>query len=211
MNPYVSLQLLVLDKDGHIIGISYTTRDLVTDETYSAAGNAPIDAAEEFFVGGKPPRNEEDALGACQILVHALNQTGDTWGKVIVPDQTNTSDIDAHTSDEHGHTLEMQVVRVVTDQRLWKDLHMLNEAHGENDMPHLVKTIEAAINKKASKLAPAQKKKLTLVLDCTRTPVFSFHAVAQAFRAQSPIAADAAGFSSIWAVGPAVDLATRLA
>jgi hypothetical protein len=67
-----------------------------------------------------------------------------------------------------------------------------------------------AFQKKVRKIPSTQRPKLVLALDATHLPLLAFDSVVESFREHCGTEVCAAGFQSVWVVGPTETLTKRL-
>lgn len=156
---------------------------------------------------GPSPRNEQDALEICARLVRVLNAKGETFSEPIKGDR----DLDAISINTTGKTLEMQVTRSRTNQKLWQTLNRNGLSSTSYVDATAAAEIMVAIRQKSERKYPSkQKEKLFLVLDAARTPSHTFQSVLDTSRSRHLKECKEAGFAAVWLVGPHDSLVSRL-
>ncbi len=147
---------------------------------------------------GPGPRNEDDAVEMCARLVRSLNERGGDWS---APEE-GTQDIDAYSTNPNGDQLLMQVVRASNNSKLWQEVNTVGSATIDYGPSTAASEMMEAIRKKLGRYPTEQKRKMSLVLDASRTPSHTFQQVLDAFRAQHREECQNAGFEQVWVVGP---------
>jgi hypothetical protein len=147
---------------------------------------------------GPGPRNEDDAVEMCARLVRSLNESGGDWSA----QEGGTQDIDAYSTNPNGDKLLMQVVRASNNSKLWQEVNTVGSATIYYGPSTVASEMMEAIRKKLGKYPTEQKRKMSLVLDASRTPSHTFQQVLDAFRAQHREECQNAGFAQVWVVGP---------
>jgi hypothetical protein len=132
-----------------------------------------------FSILGSSPQGEEQTLKVCKLLVQKLNLDGSTWGEPVPGD--GVVDCEATDVNDPSERLQVQVVRAITSERLWKQLNTQGVAQESSVTPSsLVSHIENTIKKKAAAI-PNSVRKGTLVLDATVLPGVAFDDVTEEF------------------------------
>jgi hypothetical protein len=87
----------------------------------AASADLDEDGLLSFSVSGSSPQGEELTLIVCKLLVQKLNLDGHTWNEPVSGDGV----VDCQATDENDPSqfLKCQVVRAVSDQKLWKQLN----------------------------------------------------------------------------------------
>jgi hypothetical protein len=159
---------------------------------------------------GSSPQGEEDTRAACQILKERLNADGANWDQ-IVPGR-EPADCALVDGKDHNRTLEIQVVRAVVSQDLWRKLNATGSVQNFISSADAATELRRAIEKKArdTQIPRPLRSKLVLALDATRLPGLAFDAVVREFRSIHVESARAHGFAAIWLVGPVARLVWTL-
>ncbi len=192
-------------RDGETIGFAESSRQGLGSHAFTD------DAGElRYGLSGRPPQGEQDTLPVCAILIRHLNDQGADWE----PPVGGERDVDclAESASNHNDRLQVQVVRAASDQTLWRDLGSTGEIEVAGASPEgLARELKAAIEHKAEhQIPPAQRVELTLALDANRLPAHALSPTVQAFREAYGVWAAGLGFQSVWLVGPAASLTSRL-
>ena len=196
--------------------------DCMANDTATASDEAPwlhtrqgqdsdasisSDGQMEINLFGRSPRNEEGALAASARLVRKLNADGADWSEPVPGEQ----DVDAESRSVSNpdKKLLMQVVRAA-DEDMWRTLGRQGSAKQILTPQIAADLLIGTIRKKARRYPLAQRRDLTLVLDATQTPNYTFSDVheifAQAHRAECLVT----GFTSVWIVGSMDALVVRI-
>jgi hypothetical protein len=186
-------------------GKSFTFRQSRRSDGRAASADCD-DGLLSYSVSGSSPQGEESTLEVCKLLIQKLNLDGSAWDE---PVQVKGSDVDCETTDINNPSqrLQIQVVRAIADQELWKYLNTRGTAQESNVDPSILRSyIEKAIKKKEK----SARKGLTLVLDATLLPGIALDEVIEVFRDQRSAWASSLGFEGIWLVGPVNELVQRL-
>jgi len=159
---------------------------------------------------GSSPQGEEDTVSTCQILKERLNLDGANWGDIITGKEP--ADCIFVDADNAKKTLEVQVIRAIISQKLWRDLNCQGSVNKSFSPADAVKEIKAAIERKANdkKIPKSMRSKLVLALDATRLPGLAFDAVVRKIRSENMKWLVSHGFAAIWLVGPTSRLVLRL-
>lgn len=163
------------------------------DATLNDDGNV------RFDLTGNPPRNEDDALDVARRLVVYLNAQGASWGEVF----EGAADVDAACLDREnaGNILNMQVVRAISDQELWKSLATQGHASRETDVSGIAEELIGVVSKKAARYPAEQRQQLHLIIDAGRTPSHTLQHVHKAFVENYGAECNEIGFAGVWVVG----------
>ena len=176
----------------------------------AASADRGDEGSFSYSVSGTSPQGEEQSLNACNLLVKKLNSQGASWGE---PSLVEIADVDCQAFDTTNpdNVLQVQVVRVVTDSRLWQSLNTQGSFQvSAMDLSALTQQIETAIKHKAARIPANARSDLLLLLDATLVPVFAFDDVIEEFCAKYRSLLDSLGFIGIWLVGPLNDLVQEL-
>ena len=193
------------ERKGEAIGFSESERP-----GRSSSATLQNDALLDITVVGSSPQGEEDTRAACQVLKERLNADGSNWDK-IVPGR-EPADCVLVGGKDPNRTLEIQVVRAVVSQDLWRKLNSMGSVQNVLSSADAVTELGQAIEKKArdTKIPRQLRSKLVLALDATRVPGLAFDAVVREFRSIHVDSVRAHGFAAIWLVGPVARLVWRL-
>lgn len=190
-------------------GKPFTFRESRRLDGRAASADCDDDGSLSFSVSGSSPQGEEQTLEVCKLLVQKLNLDGSAWGEPVSGD--GVVDCEATDINDPSQRLQVQVVRAITDQRLWKQLNTQGAAQESSvDPSSLGSHIENTIKKKAEAIPQSVRKGLTLVLDATLLPGIAFDDVIEEFHTQHSAWASSLGFEGIWLVGPVIELVQRL-
>lgn len=169
-----------------------------------AEGRAPRGDPIELEMTGRSLQNEEDTVRAARILMERLIHDGHRCDSLrLVEDQ----DVDCKL-DVDGRTRHLQVTRA--EQTLWGDL--AGGGHVQRKFPpeDSATSMRAAVQKKATGLASAQRANLTLVLDATFAADAVLERVIECYRAEHGEWTATLGFDEVWIVGPTREATYRL-
>jgi hypothetical protein len=196
----------IQSRDGEAIGFTESERQ----GRASSAATAE-DGSVSFTLTGTSPTGEEDTLQACRILLAALKRHGEEWVGLRRGD--GLADCIAQRPDGSEGALEIQVVRAIPDQTLWKGLaqsRRLEQASVQRD--DLVRQLRAAVGLKSGdeKIPPPSRGSLVLALDANRLPAVALPAVVRDYRAAHGPWTRSLGFQAVWVVGPDASLTWRL-
>ncbi len=170
----------------------------------SASADVSSLATAGYQIAGPSPRGEEGRLETAQLLVQKLGELGEAWGD---PEEIDDQDVDCRAHGDQG-MLNVQVTRV-SHGDLWKALHLAGTAAEQSSPDGLADHLLQVARAKA--LLPAvQLGSLVLAIDARDTPVFAMAGVVNSFRDRHREAAARLGFSSVWVVGPTLQLVARL-
>ena len=165
------------ERQGEAIGFSESQRE-------GRASSAPLrdDGLLDMSLVGSSPQGEEDTPAACQVLKERLNADGAHWDSIIAGrEPVDCALVDAHDPDR---TLEVQVVRAIASQDLWRQLNSAGSAQKSLSPAAAGAEIRLAIEAKARdmKIPRPMRSKLVLALDATRLPGLAFDAIVRQFR-----------------------------
>ena len=193
------------ERKGEAIGFSESER-----QGRSSSATLQNDALLDMAVIGFSPQGEEDTRAACQILKERLNADGGNWDKVV-PGREPADCVLVHREDPN-RTLEIQVVRAVVSQDLWRKLNSTGAVQDVLSPSDAATELRHAIEKKArdTKIPRQLRSKLVLALDSTRLPGLAFDAVVREFRFTHLDSVRVHGFAAVWLVGPLSRLVWRL-
>jgi len=164
------------EREGEAIGFSESERQ----GRASSASLRDNDLLDMTLVGSSP-QGEEDTTAACQVLKDRLNADGADWDRIVPGRQpADCVLVDAHDPDR---TLEVQVVRAIVAQDLWRQLSSAGSAQKSFSPAAAAAEIRLAIEAKArdEKIPRPMRSKLVLLLDATRLPGLGFDAIVHQF------------------------------
>jgi hypothetical protein len=145
----------------------------------------------------------------CKLIIQKLNLDGSTWGEPVLGD--GVVDCEAKDMNDPRQRLQVQVVRAITDQKLWKQLNTQGTVQESSVDPYsLGSHIRNTIKKKAEAIPKSVRKGLALVLDATLLPGIAFDDVIEEFLSQDSAWAGSLGFEGIWLIGPVNELVRQL-
>ena len=193
------------ERQGEAIGFSESARQRRTS-------NASLrnDGSVDMSVLGSSPQGEEDTETACQILKERLNLDGAHWGSIT--DGNEPADCVLIDTDDVSRTLQVQVVRAIVSQDLWRDLNSRGAAQRSLAPAAAVTEIRTAIEAKAHnrRIPKSIRPQLVLALDATRLPGLAFDGIVRQFRLTHMAWTASHGFAAVWLVGPTSRLVWRL-
>ena len=187
----------VVTRDDKPVGYVETgTEKIKRHTTYTADGKIVLN------LHGLAPRNEEDVPDVCEILVSGMNRDGIEAFLIGPPIEKRPTDQD-YKIEVEGSELGVQVVRAITTQEFWEELHT------HHAVAELVLTVSdctnsllKAIKHKQGKYPLAQRSSLILVLDAFRVPALAVGNVTDQFKKEHAASIRALGFHSVYVVGP---------
>lgn len=193
-------------RQGKAIGYSESERD-----GRAASADQHEDGSVSFELTGSSPQGEEDTLQVCRMLVDKLNVAGDNWGQPVLGEAL--ADCRVVHQQYKGMVLEIQVVRAITDQTIWKELnehkHLQQSGVTKDELAeHIRYAIESKTNQR--RIPRLSRADLTLALDANRLPALGFDEVVDVFRSKHGTWCQTLGFAGIWLVGPSTSLTWRL-
>jgi hypothetical protein len=198
--------MLELGRDGDIIAFRESERQ-------GRTGSADVepDGTASWSLTGTPPQNEEDTPYACRTLVQALNAAGEDWSEPTSVDIPNVDCVSKGRANEKIE-LRIQVVRAIASQDTWKLLRKSGQVGETTVSPDELSTVMAsAVRKKAEHISDrVVRAGIVLALDATRLPVFTLDVVVNRCRELYGAEIRAAGFKSVWVVGPSQSLTKRI-
>jgi hypothetical protein len=159
---------------------------------------------------GSSPQGEEDTRAVCQILKERLNADGGNWNKIVHgPEPADCVLVDRETPNR---TMEIQVVRAVASQELWRKLNSTGSVLSALSPTDAATELRNAIDRKAqdAKIPRESRSTLVLALDATRLSGLAFDAIVREFRSTHLDWLRAHGFAALWLVGPVSRLVWRL-
>jgi hypothetical protein len=192
------------EKDGRAIGFSESPRD-----GRSTAATLDAEPRLKFAVSGSSPQGEEDTLHVCCVLAERLRQDDASW----TDPELAAGQLDCVIRHrDQRRTMNVQVVRAIVDQSLWRTLNLAGAVSLEVPVTEAVNAIKNAVELKASdrKIPSKDRGAITLALDATRLPGLAFDVVIDQFRADHGSWVTGLGFSAVWLVGPRSSLVWRL-
>jgi hypothetical protein len=177
----------------------------------SAAADRNTDGSVTEFLAGRPPRTRESELRAARLLVERLNLDGGAWLPPVSCDEERArtsipeDGVDCRSRGPGG-VLHIQVT--TPEVQLWGALARAGQVTRHSpSVRELVNAIWTAVEKKH---LVAGRQCITLALDATDCPAYSFRSVVAVFQGKFGLRAAAVGYESIWMIGPSADLVQRL-
>jgi hypothetical protein len=193
------------ERNGETIGFSESMRQ-------GRISNALLkdDGSVNMKLSGSSPQGEEDTHSACQILKEKLNLDGAKWGCITFGNEP--ADCVLVDSYDKNITLDVQVIRAIVSQELWRNLNCKGSVHMSLSPTVAVNEIKDAIKAKAKdrRVPRSIRSKLVLALDATRLPGLAFDKIIYRFRSEHIEWVASHGFASVWLVGPTSRLVWRL-
>jgi hypothetical protein len=164
----------------------------------------------EMAIVGSSPQGEEDTPAACNVLKERLNAEGARWDKII-PGSGLADCVFVDSEDPHT-TLDVQVVRAIASQNLWRRLNSSGSVQASLAAGEAANEIQKAIDAKArdEKIPRPLRAGLLLALDATRLPGIAFDAIVREFRSTFLEWVRSHGFAAVWLIGPVSRLCWRL-
>jgi hypothetical protein len=169
------------------------------------------DGSVHSILRGTPSQGEQSTLEVCRGLFRTLQQRKHRWHLPHLAPEHDDCDCLSQSLDSVNELLRVQLVRVVTDSTIWRELAQRGHHTTAAPSSHaLAEGIRGAIEKKAQKTALGQRARLALALDATTTSAFALGAVIRSFRDGHGSWCKELGFRAIWLVGPSSDMTYRL-
>jgi hypothetical protein len=144
------------EQDGRAIGFSESPRD-------GRSTSATLDRNDrlKFAVSGSSPQGEEDTLHVCRVLAQRLRQDDARW----MDPEPAVGQLDCVIkSSDQQRTLNVQVVRAIVDQSLWRTLNLAGVVSGEVSVTEAVTVMKKAVEVKASERKIPSKDRGALTL-----------------------------------------------
>jgi hypothetical protein len=181
-------------------------------ERQGLASGAMLDdlASVKMSLVGSSPQGEDDTWPACQVLKERLNASGGNWDRLI--HGREPADCVLVDALEPKKTLEVQVVRAISSQDLWRRLNVTGSVQLSLTSSEVAAEIQSAIRAKAfdERIPRSLRSGLVLALDATRLPGLALDQVVSELRATSQDWVRSHGFAGVWLVGPVPRLVWRL-
>lgn len=200
---------------GHVSALQERGGDAIgflESEREGRASRATLrdDGSLDMSIVGSSLQGEEDTPAACRVLKERLNAAGSRWGHVIPGHEP--ADCVLVDAEDPSTTLDVQVVRAIASQDLWRRLNSSGSVQSWPSPAEAATEIQKAIQRKArdEKIPRHLRARLVLALDATRLPGLAFGAIVREFRSTHRVAARSHGFAAIWLVGPVPRLVSRL-
>ena len=193
------------ERGGEAIGFSETEREgRASSATLSGEGLL------EIAITGSSPQGEEDTPTTCRVLKEHLNTLGARWGQ-IVPGR-EPADCVFIDSEDSNKTLEVQVVRAIASESLWRELNSSRSVRKSLSPSEIVAEIRAAVGRKAGdeNIPRPLRARLVIGLDATRLSGMGFDAIVREFRSTSLDWVRSHGFAALYLVGPVPRLCGKL-
>lgn len=170
----------------------------------ASRGDASEEAGVQLWISGPAPRNEDGSKETCERLLSKLQAQGEDFTCLTEPKEQN--EIDGILHRANGSVVNVQVVRAITDQTIWKDLHKSEDGQVTRDL-----SVNAAVEMIWASLAHKNDERLTgfiLALDATDAPSLTLDDVIDGFNTLYGNHVDLTKFYQVWIVGP-IDLLVR--
>lgn len=187
------------------------TREVVTgSHSHRSTSRVGSDGAMSHQFEGRPARNEEDVLQACESLMEALRSRGLTFnGKFRIPDGQETG-IDATATTFDGEVINVQVVGV-RQQDLLAQLGRTGAASSAATPDELADDVCSKVKAKRDVCPPNDRPGVVLLIDAIRSPGHTFPAVIDSLRASPRVdILQTTGYRAVWLAGPTTSLTQRL-
>lgn len=170
------------------------------DEGRGRASNGDLSPGGGVTLGilGKPPLGEEGTEETSGRLFRHLNALGARF--TDLQHVKGIPHIDASVCSPDGATVNIQVVRALTDAAFWEELARSKSGEVERVVP-MAEAVEM-LRKSISHKSKPELDGFILALDATDVPGLSLDAVHEAFNAQYGGWVDSLGFYQVWVVGP---------
>lgn len=193
------------ERSGEAIGFSESERQ-------GRASHATLHDGRslDMSLKGSSPQGEEDTRATCQILKERLNLDGGHWDRITFG--CEPADCVLVDAEEPTRTLDVQVVRAIASQGLWRRLNFTGFLQSSLSPVEAVAEIRMAIEAKArdEKIPRQSRSRLVLALDATRLPGLTFDEIVHQFRLRHLDWVRTHGFAAVWLVGPVSRLVWRL-
>lgn len=185
---------------------------IADSDGHAVSANLNEDGSVDDAIRGRSRQGEDGTLAVCRLLIERLRMEGGRCGEPRMASRNSRDErgIDAIVQCD-ASTLSIQVVRADPDPEVWKTLGQTGETSRRMSPAEAAHVMQRAIEKKAGRIAFAQRAELLLALDATETPGQTLAQSVDAFRSDHATWASSLGFASIWLVGPNVTLTQRLA
>jgi hypothetical protein len=193
------------ERQGEAIGFSKSER-----RGRTSGASQRVNGSVEMSIVGSSPRGQEDTNATCQMLKERLDLDGARWGNIT----SGNEPADCVLVDRHeaNRALQVQLVRAVVSQKLWRTLNSEGSSQCLLSPAAAVAEFRAAIEAKADdrKISRHVRSKLVLALDATRLPGLTFDAIVREFRSTNLTWTASHGFAAVWPVGLTSRLVWRL-
>lgn len=167
-----------------------------------------------YGIEGTTSKGEQGTLETCQLLVQLLNENENaSKQKWTAPESVILPHIDCQSAKEgdSDESLNMQVVRAVTDQSHWAKLNIEGRVSQDGvTAAKLADELKRSIEIKKAKIPALHRTNIVLVLNAVDSPVMAFGDVVAAFASLHGEWSASLGFQAIWVVGPTAKLVHRL-
>lgn len=168
------------------------------------------DGTVEAELRGKPSQGESSTLDVCRALTKKLNAGERTWANPELAAEER-DDCDCTASSIKGDSrLRIQVVRALTDPRIWRSLAASGLHESNQAVVEAAGVLRDSISKKAERIPLVQRLDLILALDALGTSNLALSPVVDAFRVNYGDWCSAFRFKAVWLVGPATEMIERL-
>jgi hypothetical protein len=163
----------------------------------------------KFKITGQSRQGEEGTDAVAWTLIERLVQLGARWS-TPQPCGPGDGDVDwvAEDADDPKRRLRIQVIRAITDPKVWGTLSREGPVIGETSIEGIADALYQSIQKKAKKRY-GQPGNITLALDAVEPGTSGFYVV-EVFIRKYGAECMTLGFESIWLVGPNEQLVYRL-
>lgn len=164
-----------------------------------------------YSISGQASHCENDTLDACRILATRLRLGGLACEDPVESQLPHIDAVLELRESTSVKALQIQVVRAVVDQKLWKDLAQSGSVDQSNvPVESAVQMLANAISLKLRKIDDTHRPQITLLLNSIETPFMCFDAVLEQFQQKHGAWLENQGFNQVWLVGPDAQLTFRL-
>ena len=193
------------EHEGEATGFTESER-----QNRTSSGSLQSDGSVNISVIGSSPQGEEDTNSVCEVLRERLNGDGAHWGSIVLGREP--ADRILVDSNDPNVTLEVQVVRAIASQTLWRELNLSGSVQRLLSPTDAADEIRVAIESKArpEKIPEPTRPNLVLALDATRLASLAFDGIVREFRSANLKWTASHGFAAVWLVGPISRLVWRL-
>lgn len=149
-------------------------------------------------ITGKSPQNEDDTDLVCDnFLFHLKNNLDESFRKECTK---GTKYVDCLITNGDCD-YQIQVVRVITKEKFWKDLAKEGETEQSLSKREVFEMISDSIQHKINKIPEDERPKLTLLLDSNRVQIFTSPKLLTEFTSSYNKFLKSSLFSEIWIAG----------
>ena len=169
------------------------------------------DGSMSHQFAGRPARNEEDVLQACESLMEALKLQGVVlMSKFRIPAGPEQGIDATATAVDDGEVLNVQVVGV-RQQDLLAQLGGTGAAASKATPDELADDVCGKVKAKRDSCPPHDRSGLILLVDATRSPGHTLPDVVARLTSSPRVETlNSTGYRAVWLAGPTTSLTHRL-